>query len=99
MKVNASVIVKDGDVAKALKILKRKLEKQGLWGYCCLLLYSDTAVRGFFLHRRIDRPEDNVSRGAAGLRAVRAILQPFFPGLQADSIRRSCQAPPGSAVP
>ena len=33
MKVNASVVVKDGNVDKALKILKRKLEKQGLWGY------------------------------------------------------------------
>jgi len=33
MKVNASVFVRHGDVDKALKILKRKLKNQGLWGY------------------------------------------------------------------
>lgn len=33
MIINASVFVKDGDVNKALEILKKKLKKQGLWGY------------------------------------------------------------------
>jgi len=33
MSVNASVVVKDKDVDKALKILRKKLEKEGLWKY------------------------------------------------------------------
>ncbi|MDD5071847.1 MAG: hypothetical protein PHQ42_03885 [Patescibacteria group bacterium] len=33
MKVNASVFVRNGDIDKALKALKKKLEKQGLLGY------------------------------------------------------------------
>lgn len=33
MIINASVLVKDGDVGKALRALERKLKKQRLWGY------------------------------------------------------------------
>jgi len=33
MKVNASVFVRHGNVDKALRVLRKKLEKQGLWGY------------------------------------------------------------------
>jgi|GEM_PF-2803663 len=33
MKASVGVIVRDGNVDKALKALKKKLEKEGLWGY------------------------------------------------------------------
>lgn len=33
MSINVSVSVRDGNIDKALKILERKLKKEGLWKY------------------------------------------------------------------